>query len=645
MRAIHLAYTELRRITASRMARISVLALVLVPTIYAGLYLYANHDPYGRLDQVPAALVVADRGATDPDGGELQAGRDVADQLLESGDFDWHEVTLEEAEHGVRTGRFDFALVIPRDFSASLTSTATTDPEQARLRLVTNDANSYLSTTIANTVVTKVREAVAEQVSERAAETLLLGLSDVRRGLLDGADGAAQLHDGLVTAHEGAGRLADGADALVDGAGTLQDGAGELADGLGTLAEKTAPLPRQTQRLADGADRVADGNEQLADAGRRATEVVHEVRDRYRDERANLVDQLKQQGVSGEDRAKILGIYDRVGEPIERADREASELQDSLDELATGARRVADGNAALAAATPALVEGIGDAEDGASRIETGAGRLARGAGELSDGASDLHDGLGRLVRGSDKLADALASGADRLPATDEDARARMAEMIGNPVDIASASQASAGSYGAGLAPFFLALSTWIGGYVLFLVVRPLSRRAIAANAGPLRIALGGWLAPAILGLAQMTLAVGVVAFGVGIRPLDLPLTWALLLLTSVTFVAVIHTFVALLGTPGMFVSLVVMVLQLVTAGGTFPWQTIPAPLYVVHHVLPMAHAVDGLRQVMYGGTSARLWSDVVVLLLWLVGALAISAWVAWRRRVWTPRQVAPAFEI
>jgi putative membrane protein len=84
-----------------------------------------------------------------------------------------------------------------------------------------------------------------------------------------------------------------------------------------------------------------------------------------------------------------------------------------------------------------------------------------------------------------------------------------------------------------------------------------------------------------------------------------------------------------------------MVVQLVTAGGTFPWQTIPQPLHWLHHVLPMSYAVDGLRQLMYGGLSGRVVSDVLVLAAFLVGALLLTAHGARRQRVWTPKRVRP----
>ena len=60
-----------------------------------------------------------------------------------------------------------------------------------------------------------------------------------------------------------------------------------------------------------------------------------------------------------------------------------------------------------------------------------------------------------------------------------------------------------------------------------------------------------------------------------------------------------------LGSVGQFLGLVLMVLQLVTAGGTFPWQTLPAPLAALHHVLPMGYVVDAMRQFMYGGDLSR----------------------------------------
>ena len=128
-----------------------------------------------NLDQVPAALVMEDRGADDAEGKPLEYGDDIAQALVDRDSFDFRELDRRDALEGVDDGSYDFALIIPRDFSASLAGVAA-DVDAARIRMVTNDAHSYLSTTIANQLVVDVREAIAQEVSQKAANTFLQGL-------------------------------------------------------------------------------------------------------------------------------------------------------------------------------------------------------------------------------------------------------------------------------------------------------------------------------------------------------------------------------------------------------------------------------------------------------------------------------------
>jgi putative membrane protein len=102
-------------------------------------------------------------------------------------------------------------------------------------------------------------------------------------------------------------------------------------------------------------------------------------------------------------------------------------------------------------------------------------------------------------------------------------------------------------------------------------------------------------------------------------------TFGVMALASVTFASIILALNVWLGSVGQFLGLVLMVLQLVSAGGTFPWQTLPGPLAWLHHALPMSYAVDGIRQTMYGGSASLAGGDALFLVLWLVGALAITS--------------------
>ena len=60
MTVLRLARSELKRMTAGLMPKLTILALTMVPLLYGAVYLYANWDPYGNLDNLDAALVVED---------------------------------------------------------------------------------------------------------------------------------------------------------------------------------------------------------------------------------------------------------------------------------------------------------------------------------------------------------------------------------------------------------------------------------------------------------------------------------------------------------------------------------------------------------------------------------------------------------
>jgi putative membrane protein len=230
-----------------------------------------------------------------------------------------------------------------------------------------------------------------------------------------------------------------------------------------------------------------------------------------------------------------------------------------------------------------------------------------------------------LETGTGTLRDGLQNGVDSIPGTDPTVRALQAKTIADPVDLQTAAITSAGTYGAGLAPFFTSLAAWIGIYALFLIVKPVSRRAITALHSPLKITLAGWLTPGLLGMLQMGGLFLVLTIALRFEVHNPPGTYSMMALAALAFAAIILALNVWLGSVGQFLGLVLMVVQLVTAGGTFPWQTLPAPLAWLHQVVPMSYAVDGIRQLMYGGSVATAWSDAGVLLAWLAGGLVLAA--------------------
>ena len=141
---------------------------------------------------MPAAIVVEDAGTTLANGERLDSGPTVARDLVASRSFDWHQVDRAEATSGVASGRYDFALIVPREFSGDLASNTGLTPRQAHLQVATNDANNYIAHTIAGQVVAQVTKSVPQQVSATAANQLLLGFSTIDSNLTQGVGGGGQ---------------------------------------------------------------------------------------------------------------------------------------------------------------------------------------------------------------------------------------------------------------------------------------------------------------------------------------------------------------------------------------------------------------------------------------------------------------------
>jgi len=588
---------EFRRLTASPMSIVALIALMCVPVLYGGLYLWANQNPYDRLDQVPAAIVVDDTGTT-VDGKPTNYGDEVAEQLAKDGSFDWHRVTTGSAASGVDNSKYDFSITFPADFSEALASASGKNPRQATVTLTTNDTNSYLASTIGEQAAEKIRTSIVKKVNQQAAQQFLIGIADIRSNLVTATDGAAQLVTGSTTAQSGASTLADGTAQVSTGAQQLDSALGQLAAGAATLRDGAAQVAQGNDTLAAKADQAGPV---AADAAAQAAAIGQQLIARVNADAA----------LTPEQRAQVVDAVNSIDAKVQGGNAQIQGLVGQVDQLAAGADQVASGSAQLA--------------DGAAQAKSGSSQLASGSQQAAAGAGQLRDGLTTLRDGTVKLHNGLDDGLKQIPDNSAQLQKKQASTIADPVDLANTSITSAGTYGAGLAPFFVALAGWIGIYALFLIVKPVSRRAITALHSPVKITLAGWLTPGLLGAIQMVGLFAVLAGALRFS-IDNPLgTFGMMAMASLTFAAIILALNVWLGSVGQFLGLVLMVLQLVTAGGTFPWQTLPGPLAALHHVLPMSYAVDGMRQLMYGGNPATAWADAGILALWLLIALVFAA--------------------
>lgn len=695
MRSPRLAALELKRFGRGRLPRAALVAITLLPLLYGALYLWSFWDPYGRLDRIPVALVNDDKGAT-ASGEKVTAGDDITRGLRESEVFDWHEVSDAEAREGVADGSYYLSLTMPADFSRRIASSSGDAPETSALRVVTNDANNYIVGQISRTVFAEVRTAASTKASRSFLDRIFIsfsGIHDATRKAAKGADrlksgvgtakkGSKDLADGLKDAKAGSGELAGGVRKLDKGAGELEKGSRKVSAGTQSLADKVNGaagalrpyLKDNGDTVADTARLVADSSGAMRDsldalvegaplAATAANEASADLSEIYRTrcEESDEPDPtacppLERARTAASDAARVADdvntlVKDNSGD-LTKLDGRLATLQKQAKALAERAPHLDDDLKTAVAKINQLNSGARKVAKGADELHTGlttakkgSGDLNTGVGKLSTGAADLDGGLFTLADGSADLAERLGDGVGKIPDYGKNDRDLRTEVMADPVRLASRSTHEAPNYGTGFAPYFIPLSLWVGAMVAYMLIQPLNRRALAAGAAARRIAVAGWLPVVGIGLLQVGALMSVLHWGLGLQMTRAAGTVGFLALVTCCFAAIVQWLNARFGAAGRILVLAVLMLQLTSAGGTYPVQTSPGFFNAVHPFLPMSYVVESLRVLITGGGLGPVWQGCAVLAAFTAGALALTTVSARRGQVWTVQRLHPELRL
>ncbi|MCX4786152.1 YhgE/Pip domain-containing protein [Streptomyces sp. NBC_01221] len=695
MRSPRLAALELKRFGRGKLPVAALIALLLLPLLYGALYLCSFWDPYGRLDKIPVALVNNDKGATAA-GKRITAGDEITGKLLDSKTFEWHEVSSAEAHKGVEDGTYYLSLTMPSDFSRRIASSSGDSPETGALQVRTNDANNYIVGQISRSVFSEVRTAASTNASRGFLDRIFINFSDLHDATAKAAKGADDLKGGIGKAKKGSQDLADGLKDAKDGSSSLAGGIVKLNKGAGDLETGSRQVADGTQLLADKVNGVAadvrpflkDNGTSIGDTARLVADSSQTVRDNldlmvktaptaataahtasgeltevYRTRCTEqppadptVCPPLKRAETAAADVAKVAddvnmlvtnqnGDLRKLRDRLTTLQRQADDLAKNAPHLDEDLKSAVEKVNALNTGAHKVAEGANELHTGLATARTGSANLDTGVSDLKKGATDLDGGLIRLGDGSATLAEGLNDGVGKIPDYDKKDRDARTEVMSDPVRLASESLHAAPNYGTGFAPYFIPLSLWVGAMVAYMLIQPLNRRALAAGASAWRIAFAGWLPVAALGLLQVAALMSVLHWGLGLQMARAAGTIGFLALTTCCFAAIVQWLNARFGASGRILVLAVLMLQLTSAGGTYPVQTSPGFFNAIHPYLPMSYIVEGLRRLITGGGLGPVWQGSAVLLAFTAGALALTAVAARRKQVWTLERLHPELSL
>ena len=105
----------------------------------------------------------------------------------------------------------------------------------------------------------------------------------------------------------------------------------------------------------------------------------------------------------------------------------------------------------------------------------------------------------------------------------------------------------------------------------------------------------------------------VVHLGLGLQINHVLGFYAGLLLTSLTFMSMIQFFIVHLGDVGKLLSMIFLVLQLTSTGGTFPVEMTPPFFQFINHFVPMSYSIQMLKEVVSGNNMDYAWQNAGIL--------------------------------
>ena len=288
-----------------------------------------------------------------------------------------------------------------------------------------------------------------------------------------------------------------------------------------------------------------------------------------------------------------------------------TKLSSGANELLTGATTYTNAVSQIASGANQLVANNTQLTSGASQLQSGAEALASGSSQLAAGSGTLTNGLTTLTNGLTTLTSSLSDASHQLSLVSVDSK--NAKMVSAPVSTTAKDNDNVKVNGIGMAPYMIAVSLMVVALstnVIFassLSGRPVKNRFEWAKQ---KLFINGLISTA--GSVILYAAIQFLGFEANYE-------WRtifLIILGGWTLMALVTALVGWDNRYGSFLSLVMLLLQVGSAGGSYPIELSPKFFQVVHPYMPMTYIVTGLRQTI--SMTGSIGTQVGVLSAFLV---------------------------
>ena len=335
---------------------IVMIGISLIPALYNIIFLSSMWDPYGKLSDLPVAVVNNDKEAS-YNGNSMSIGKDMVSNLKENRTLDFHFVDDEEGKKGLENGDYYMVVTLPSDLSEKAASILTNHPEQMQIDYQTSSGHSFIASKMSDSAMTQLKQNVSTNVTETYTKALFNKMVDLKDGMSQAASGSEK---------------------LTDGANQLATGSQTLTTNLHSLSDSSLTFSNGTEQFTKGLSSYVSGVEQL---------------------HLGL-------GTFNSGLVTYTGAVSQLDSGLGQLSSKSPELVRGINQLYTGVESYTGGVSQLNA-------GLNQFSSGVSAYTNGVGNLATGAHQLSNQSATLRMGVEQLSEGIQQLSSKLEASSEQ----------------------------------------------------------------------------------------------------------------------------------------------------------------------------------------------------------------------------------------
>jgi len=263
-----------------------------------------------------------------------------------------------------------------------------------------------------------------------------------------------------------------------------------------------------------------------------------------------------------------------------------------------------------------LIDGNQQVTDGLKQLAPTVGQPAQ---QLISGNQQVTDGLNQLQQNNDQLKAQIDQSVEQQDGVAFEGDNEKA--LNNVTKVNENNATEADKYGETIVPYMASVSLFVGA-VSFSAIYPL-RKMLTKDVTSLKQAFGKLLLYLVQGAVSALLMSSWAIFALNMsidnigKFILVGLLWAIAAITVTTFLSL------LLDRIGLFISMVLLILQLSASEGMFPIELSAQFFRWIHPFSPMSYAIQGYREAIFTNAGHFNFGFVVALLVGIIVIMMI----------------------